>query len=640
MLPRAAPKPNTLWLTFKRWHLLLWQLLSVTLFSFGMIFWLNGRSFAIGGRHLSVFRASELTQSDITTIISSCLVVTRLIAGSWHALIAWRCVFILLEKTGLTLTELSRLASFHVPAITTLPVRRRRQASLYVWTAAIILLLGWPAQLSNPIANGSITWTPDYAFNKTGDIALVGTATAGVGWQNYRFDSDRTVLVQNAGGLASLGSVVTAFTPSGNNKDVFAPLPARRMAPLFAGYANGTVVSNITVPVFEIKAFEWVKNISDLPSGIHGSIVLSGCSGRPCGYLNITGPDVRPLGQTVPGTSALLKDTAWVQPDITRLPSATLFEGYKYAAIYVARYTNIGIKAINTCKTQKTVFDPLPPGIDMVWIGWNLGNSDTHFSDCIAVARLQIRAGVTQCRGSASMLPLTPGPSSSSSPSCVLSAKSSSIIESTSNPLINITADPLIEQVFALMPEVQMTLTAISATNLYPTDALSGNLERHLRDSLITSYQGTWSALNDAISAGVPRLQTQVWGPHEVLTANVAVWRIYLFWGLNLLLTLAGLLLMGFQRTSDGVMVVDSVLDAISLDSSKVTDAQGGARWEDCDMRVKLKNGTGWGYASLVPDNGESVALVDNGHDLDGLGGDGLSLRSMARSDTALLAHR
>jgi len=512
----------------------------------------------------------------------------------------------------------------------------------------MILILGWPAQISNPIATGSITWIPAYAFNSTGENAQVRTAIVGSGWQNYRFAANRAILVQNAGALANLGSVVTAFTDSGNNQHASGPLPARRIAPQFAGYANGTVVTNMTVPVFQIEAFEWVKNISALPSGILGSVGPGGCAGQECGYLNISGPDIRPLGQIIPGTSALLKDTAWTQPDITRLPSATLFEGYKYAAIYVARQSKDGTKAINSCKTAETVFDPLPPDIDMIWIPWGLGNTNLHFSDCIAVVRLQIRAGVTQCRGSASAIPLTPGPSSSSSPpSYALSATSSSIVEYTFNSSTaiptNITADPLTDQVFALMPKVQMTLTAISATNLYPTDALSGSLERHLRDSLVTSYQGGWSALTDYISNGEPAslLTTQLWGPHEVLRASIAVWRIYLFWGLNLLLTLAGLLLIGFQHTSEGTMVLDSVLDTILLDSSKVADALGLANGaSDGDMRVKLEPGRGPGYASLVPDDGEGVALVDNSHDVDGLGGDGVSLRSIARSDTALLLAR
>jgi hypothetical protein len=71
--------------------------------------------------------------------------------GAWQALMAWRCSFIELEKSGLRCSELSRQISLKIPAF---------QWSMTTLLINLILLLNWPAQLASPVLSGAISWVP------------------------------------------------------------------------------------------------------------------------------------------------------------------------------------------------------------------------------------------------------------------------------------------------------------------------------------------------------------------------------------------------------------------------------------------------------------------------------------------------
>lgn len=252
------------------------------------------------------------------------------------------------------------------------------------------------------------------------------------------------------------------------------------MVPQFASYNNGTIVRNISVPVFDIQSFQWINNTADLPQGIRNSIIITGCSGHDCGYLNISEPG-NLLGQIIPGTSALLKDTPWTYPDPHFLPEPTTFSGTKYAAIFVARYPNLGKSGVNNCNNTSTRFNPLPAGVAMINFVW----SNPNATDCFAVAKIQIRAGVTNCSGSPSGNVRTLLGTNQSTSSCSLSAASASVVELSLGKSVHfsVQADPLVEQVFALMPVVQQMRTAISAVNLYPPNyslGISNNISANL----------------------------------------------------------------------------------------------------------------------------------------------------------------
>ncbi len=450
-----------------QWYLLLFYLLYTLAFTIGMVYWLDGKSFAVTGNAsaaTSTQTSTRLTQTNVTTIISVCLVVARIISSTWQALAAWRCVFILFEKTGLSLSETNYIASWRFPSFSFLwlgsSAERTNRATKLI--AALILIMAWPAQLANPIASGAVSWIPSTNYSTANNNTLpLGMASTGNPWDWYEmFPTVRDALVKKSAALAGL-TVISSSSNGGGG--MFNATPARRMGLQFNSYPNGTIVRNATVPIFKIESFQWVNDTEKLPSGILQAITDVGS-----GYLNIT-QGYGPLSQTITGTSALLKSTQWQPPTSESLPAPEVFSGTKYAAIYVSRNFNGGQGADYDCRLGTSDFDPLPADIQLINVPW--GN---NYSDCLAAAELQVSVGVTQC------LEIDPPVSTCRVISGTLSASNNTV-----------SPDALVSEVFAMMPEVQ---ALIAALNLDPSKKLIGNLEMFLRNSLVQGYQGTWSA--------------------------------------------------------------------------------------------------------------------------------------------------
>lgn len=523
------------------WYLIPLYLLYTTTVAFYMVYRLNGTSFAIDG---SSSRDKRLSQSDVTTIISVVLVIGRTICSAWQALATWRCAFILLEKNGLSLADTSRLISWRVPtpamfgASTLHTARRRRRTG---WIVILILLLAWPAQFSNPIASGSVSWVPVRVYQtSTSSISLSGSPITSFTWQWFSaYSTVREALVKESAGYAFLASTTMRNGSGGPHVP-----PAQRIVTQLKSYPNATAVRNATIPVFRIKDFEWVTDGMTLPSGIETAV-----NSHLSGYLNISRPD-GPLAQTLPGNSALLKDTPWQPLPADELPRAELFSGVKYAAIYISRNDNKGLGMNFDCHSGKSDFDPLPNGIKLINISFSNG-----YTDCLAVAKLWITAGVTQCHQT--------GIPSSANPACLLS---SGVL--TANT-IAVSADVLVQQAFSMMPEVQGVVRALGLSD---PKGQNGNLETHLRNSLIQAYQGSWSALTDYFSDPEQAVQAEIWEPSPLLQARVVAWRIYLWLGINGLLVASGLLLFVVQSMCRIKAVNDPVIASLMMDSSMVTN--------------------------------------------------------------------
>ncbi|KAK4231648.1 putative uracil permease [Podospora fimiseda] len=518
--------------------------LAYTLFvTFVMIFWLDGRSFAVSGTD-SADGPKGFTQPEISTLISGCLVLSRTIGTTWQALMTWRCVFILLEKTGLSLQETSMMASWR------LPPAYWSFRSRHKFAIAVVLLLAWPAQFVNPLASGSVSWIPSKSIYKhnLGNHTSFATPIASYQYEWFlRFSNVRQNLVKKSAGLASLSTLSHSL----NQSSIVSP--ARRMSLELSQYVNGTAISNATVPFFQIEDFEWVSDLDGLPQGIMKAI-----KDRTSGFLSIS-KDPRteyesPLAQTVIGTSALLKDSVWEPPEpSTTLPHPRKFRGIKYAAIITSRTPNDGRDLNFNCREAKSEFDPLPPPHTMRLLNhpeWN------NHSTCYAVAKLHVTAGVVQCSQKFQSRPsLGSGYSTCLLDSSVLTADGSHL---------EIQDDPLVDEVMAFMPEVQAMGAALA---LYSNARLQGNLEAYLRNSLIQAYQGTWSALVEFFGEGSDKLVSEYWTPQLVLRAEVEKWRMWGWMGVNLLLVVAGVALIVVQNMCDGKTVNNPVVAALMVDS-------------------------------------------------------------------------
>ena len=547
------------------WYLLLLYLLYTLVFTVGMVYWLNGKSFAVTGNRsagTSSQSSTRLTQTNVTTIISGCLVVARIISSAWQALAAWRCVFILFEKTGLSLSEASCIATWRFPAFSFLWHRRspERKSGVPKLIVALCLILVWPAQLANPVASGAVSWIPSTSYEAGAYYTLsLGVASTGYRWDWYKmFPNVRDALVKKSAALAGL----TAIASSSDGGGTLDAPPAKRMGFQLNSLPDRTAVDNVIVPIFNIESFKWISDIKTIPDDI-----LQAVTDISSGYLNITQGN-GPLSQTIAGTSALLKSAQWSPPTSNSLPAPEVFSGTKYAAIYVARNDNGGQGVDYNCRSGSSVFDPLPADVHLI----NIPSYNNH-SDCLAVAELKVSAGVTRCRHA----------DLSSSPAFTCRVQSGVLLASNNT----VSPDPLVSEVFAMMPEVQALLAALS---FYESRKFSGKLEMVLRNSLVQGYQGTWSAMTESFADPKQPFQTQIWEPIAFLEAQVSSRRMYIWMGLGLLLVVSGLLLVTIQISCQGETASDPAVTAILLDSSDVINTDNISKdYGDAKMKLSLK---------------------------------------------------
>ncbi|KAF4918010.1 hypothetical protein CGCVW01_v009286 [Colletotrichum viniferum] len=356
------------------------------------------------------------------------------------------------------------------------------------------------------------------------------------------------------------------------------------MIPSLDSYPDGKVIGNVVIPLFNINSFEWVTDIDNLTQNITASL-----KNTTNNYLSIS-ESRSPLTQAIPGTSALLIGSPWKRKPTDKLPDSIIFRGTKYAAIYVSREWNQGLGLEYRCPNP----GDLPPDIVLYNIPWN-----NNFSDCIAVAKLDITAGVTQCSRADLDRP--------SRSTCLWASNVLSTDNDTASP------DPLVNEVFAMMPEIQSTVVAITS---YESDILQGNWERFLRNSLIQSYQAGWSAMVQYLS---PSKNHQ--SPITVLEAQISSQRMYIWMGMGMTLVASGFLLMIIQATCQAKTINDSLVAAVMLDSSEVArrDTTGlcnavdiGKDHGNAKLRLRLKVsdtsqsytsiGSSYAHPRLVPD--------------------------------------
>ncbi|KAK2690685.1 hypothetical protein QWA68_010487 [Fusarium oxysporum] len=104
-----------LWNGCKSWYIFLIHI-GLAIGIMVLVIQIDGRHFKIGSVSTVFTFHSRLYQAQVTGLLSLALVSLRLVAGTGSALLAWRIIFILLEKCGVTLVELTRLLSLCVPS--------------------------------------------------------------------------------------------------------------------------------------------------------------------------------------------------------------------------------------------------------------------------------------------------------------------------------------------------------------------------------------------------------------------------------------------------------------------------------------------------------------------------------------------
>ncbi|KAF8069911.1 hypothetical protein FPV67DRAFT_991995 [Lyophyllum atratum] len=235
-------------------HFILSILLTIAVFIFvdGRMFYLTSRRPVINDADGSILHADyHLLQSDVTTIISAAQTVVRFVGGSWTAATIRRCIFILLEKEGLSLSNASWMLTWGLPA----RFKHARVATpLPIW---IILLSSVPSQLSSPLLTGSITWKPSYTLMH-GQKQLSGIAS--VGADQPSLGTQLRIYQETVGASIYIRAMRFSYRAWGANTNLSVTSPMRRVIASAESLPVNSILWNVTLPAFSIQSLQWIED--------------------------------------------------------------------------------------------------------------------------------------------------------------------------------------------------------------------------------------------------------------------------------------------------------------------------------------------------------------------------------------------
>ena len=564
------------WNHFINWWILPIHLTLAALFTLIALKVLQGRAFIVAGSSYRNHNSSMiiLSQADVNTLISLALTAIRTLAGCWLTLTSWRMAFISLEQNGATLNEIDYLVSFRIP-----PLRfwgrgkwDSRWTLLSMWA---IFFLALPTQFVAAIFNGAINWIPSTGYTQLDSPVSITTASSVAPQWNAHNDwlNNRYYEVLSASGLASLASPMNFVANSSTGSGYRAP--SRRFIPSLVGEAVNSTLRNVTLPYFEIHSLDWITSADQINDEEmkHLKTVISEPNVAAFAYGGHLQADD---GTKFTNPFSLGTDTArliLVNTDIwTRAPRNNQTQNYEYPLPTVdtsQKWVIIASQFGANCSTSSADFG------DISRIYQYSSPSPISGAGCFHFARINYTAAAMICKD------------------CRIvshGAVEASNETSHSSAWVPI-PDSLVANAISMIPEV-LFYTKISNSSQVPTWQ---NLDGYTCGMIATAYQASWNALTNQWR-GSPMETTVISNPYPVLIAQVNRFRIVLWFGLNAVLTVSGILLALLQKHCQHKAVRNPAIAALLLDTTALLDQDTTGlcnavtlRKEDKSLRLRLQ---------------------------------------------------
>ncbi|RPB19918.1 hypothetical protein L211DRAFT_895626 [Terfezia boudieri ATCC MYA-4762] len=219
-----------------------------TILSLCLVVFLDGRQLKPEERksYFDIFRGdTNLRVSDVTTLVSSALMVTRTVSQSFMMGVAWRCAMVLLQHDGLNLGQLNRMVSYRVPTAWT---------GKYAWLIALVLILLLPSRVVSPLLSGSIDWVAEDAYVMGNEASQI---LGGFGLRLYT-ESDWWWVKNDQGSrvgavYTALGYAAQAFFDGQSNGSDW----GRHRYIAWDDAALNTIVEDVPMPYIDIHSISW-----------------------------------------------------------------------------------------------------------------------------------------------------------------------------------------------------------------------------------------------------------------------------------------------------------------------------------------------------------------------------------------------
>ena len=561
------------------WYLFLLHPAASIIFVAYMLQLIDGHHFQTGSPSSTFQIESPLYQTQINGLVSLALVMIRLLASACTALLAWRMIFVLLEKQGMTLAELTRMNNYRIPILP-----RLKKRSQLLWSAWAILLAFflWPPNFAAPLANSSLAWNPSAKISGSSTLINMPTWRNSSDFWNVRAPEWRMSSLLNA-------AIMTGTDPGYAFNS--STLPLRRYFQPPENMTNSSLIST-TLPYAEFQVIWHDDGEDDLQDQLNnntftdfvnpfpGTYTLSRSSGsvilvrdNPYNPNNAYDPNApydpdNPYDPNEPYDSDHPYDPDHPDdPDV--LPNtpqqAKVFTRERLIAVRVSTYEN-GTRLENgsftnadtPCPSISPYFGDLP-GLKQFKFYYDVGGvmNDTSFmgADCYLIGNLTTKAGLyaaTDC----DVLPAGP---LAMSATCPLRTDSPNIQEDWIAPVA-----------FEMLSEI-MKDTGMAD---YAQPYMANNLDAYTTGMLTLAYHAAWSSVMNTL--GKDNETASFRRAELTVQAGVSRGKLYAWLAMNLSLLVAAVLMYVALSFSSVKAIRDTTLAPLMADFSTITNSQRG----------------------------------------------------------------
>jgi hypothetical protein len=493
-----------------------------------MVYFLQGYRAVLPPSPRMISGHLKLRVSDVTTIVSTALTLIKIIVSAWTGIIIWNCVFILLEKLGLSLDEIQRILTFSIPPF---------QKSGSVLLVGMLLILVIPQQLISPLLSGALDWGYGFEFGAKPTLVQAGDSSASpLAWYWYYYSTrNRQASVRRAAAYASI-----AWDNSTTDRNHCRHIMNDVGIPI-----NSSAV-DVVIPCIQIHSITFPSSppSTGVYNLIHNSIMntgndtLSRVEDAPFSYDNDGNAVLFDINDR-PSLFGEFPPQGYFEMDV---PSRYIQSGLMTVAIIINGTVPLNGKNCTDLKENvfgltnyNNIFSPVQNG---------------NYYHCFTYAVVNLTAGITISPTSTYI--------------------SSRVIEADiSDSQMEFLPGPWVHEAMYLMPDVMSTFTMMNSTPLATWDSLESYIAKLIR----YSYQGTWDMLSRSFEPNTSQVTVELFEQRQV--AQVSHKRVYAWLAIGLLLQISCVVLILGSRALRRDNVLDGTIAALLTDPTALLEKMG-----------------------------------------------------------------
>jgi len=476
-----------------------------------------------------------LRVSDITTLLSAATKVVDMVGSMWTGILAWRCVFILLEAGQLNIKQVERIVGGRPP---------RAWPHGLEWPVSVALLFVLPQAFIEPLFSGAVDWNAAVEYAPAIQVASTPDSTDSSSWGWYNDQGlSRDFYARKAGGWAGVawGTADSQMAKGG----ALAPLGGLTCRRIMSSSAPiGSVLLEAIVPCIQIHELTWPTE--PVPDAIRSYAYDKSLEFSP-GNLN------NPFVHAHAGIAVLFdeQNPGYTSPKMTEFdgrtafPPETKWSGTMTIFLLLGRQDNVDCAPIadNSFGTSSYVTG----SVSNVFA--ENSNSD---ESCFTYGRVRFTAGVIKAPKSTFISP--------------------EVVEY--NPA-HLTADEIAaaiqpsiwtKEALSLMPVVMAQIAVMNTTQL-PTWE---NINNYTATLIRYAYHANWDVLHSSFEDTDTAMLT-VLPAEQRLQATVSFPRLFAWFGITLLVPVTGAIIGYIHSRYSTRALISSTVPVLFTDASAIS---------------------------------------------------------------------